>query len=182
DKAIATVDKNGKITAVAEGTVTITAKAGTIEKTCTVTVTAAPADDLSGLEALAAGTYNLTTKKITVDETAIAAVFSSQNAGDSQTKSGILITAKIDSKGANLSTKAVGTVYFKIDSGKTISFSDSETKGVALYAVGEDGTVSETAITNESTAPNYKYTLEAGTYAIKGTTSSSAKVASITVE
>ena len=182
DKAIVTVDKNGKITAVAEGTVTITAKAGTIEKTCTVTVTAAPADDLSGLAALASGTYNLTTKKIAVDGTDIAAVFSSQSAGESQTKSGILITAKIDSKGANLSTKAVGTVYFKIDSGKTISFSDSETKGVALYAVGEDGTVSETAITNESTAPSYKYTLEAGTYVIKGTSGSSAKVASITVE
>lgn len=182
DKAIATVDKNGKITAVAEGTVTITAKVGTIEKTCTVTVTAAPADDLSGLVALAAGTYNLTTKKIAVDGTDIATVFSSQSAGESQTKSGILITAKIDSKGANLSTKAVGTVYFKIDSGKTISFSDSETKGVALYTVGEDGTVSETAITNESTAPSYKYTLEAGTYVIKGTSGSSAKVASITVE
>lgn len=182
DKTIATVDKNGKITAVAEGTVKITAKAGTIEKTCTVTVTAAPADDLSGLVALAAGTYNLTKQKITVAGTDIAAVFSSQNAGVSQTKSGILITAKIDSKGANLSTKAVGTVYFKIDSEKTISFSDSETKGAALYAVNEDGTVSETAIANESTAPSYSYTLSAGTYAIKGTTSSSAKIASITVE
>lgn len=182
DKAVATVSK-GKITAVATGkaTITVTTKDGSKTATCEVTVEAAPADDLSGLVALAAGTYNLTTKKITVDETAIAVVFSSQNAGESQTKSGILITAKIDSKGANLKTNA-GTVYFKIDSTKTVSFTDSNSKGAALYAVNEDGTVSETAITNESTAPSYSYTLSAGTYAIKGTTSSSAYIASITVE
>ena len=172
DKAIATVDKNGKITAVAEGTVTITAKAGTIEKTCTVTVTAAPADDLSGLVALAAGTYSFKTG----DKN-----FSKQSAGVSQTALGITVTCTIDSNGANLKTNA-GTVYFKIDSTKKISFSDSNSKGAALYAVSEDGTVSETAITNESTAPSYSYTLSAGTYAIKGTTSSSAKIASITVE
>ncbi|WP_406033704.1 Ig domain-containing protein, partial [Treponema saccharophilum] len=183
NKAIATVDKNGKITAVAEGTVTITAKAGTIEKTCEVTVTAAPADDLSGLVALADGFYNLSTAKITVDNTEYAAVFSKNSAGNAVTQSGITITCAIDSKGANLSTKAVGKVYFKLDATKTVTFADSNSKGAAVYAVSEDGTVSETAQTNNSTTANsYSYTLSAGTYAIKGTTSSSAKIASITVE
>lgn len=183
DKAVATVSK-GKITAVAAGkaTITVTTKDGSKTATCEVTVEAAPADDLSGLEALAAGTYNLTTKKITVDETDIAAVFSSQSAGDSQTKSGILITAKIDSAGANLK-KDAGKIYIKIDSDKTVSFKDSTAKGlVKVYAVSEDGTISETETAGTASAGSYSYALSAGTYAIVGTNSSSAKIASITVE
>lgn len=39
DEAVATVDNTGKVTAVAKGTATITAKAGTKSATCTVTVT-----------------------------------------------------------------------------------------------------------------------------------------------
>ena len=50
--AVATVDANGKVHAVAEGTATITAQAGDKTATCAVTVTAAPtAIDLSKLTA-----------------------------------------------------------------------------------------------------------------------------------
>ena len=47
DESIATVDANGKVTAIAEGTVTITAKVRDMEKTCTVTVKAVHADSIS---------------------------------------------------------------------------------------------------------------------------------------
>ncbi len=183
DKAVATVSK-GKITAVATGkaTITVTTKDGSKTATCEVTVEAAAADDLSGLEALADGFYNLSTAKITVDNTEYAAVFSKNSAGNAVTQSGITVTCAIDSKGANLSTKAVGKVYFKLDATKTVTFADSNSKGAAVYAVSEDGTVSETAQTNNSTTANsYSYTLAAGTYAIAGTSGSSAKIASITV-
>ena len=66
DDTIATVDKDGKVTAVAEGTATITAKAGDQSATCAVTVSAAtPAYTLTiGAESNGGVGY---TRTITVD-------------------------------------------------------------------------------------------------------------------
>lgn len=131
--------------------------------------------------AVSEGTYNLSTKS---DNGTV--LFSSQSAGASQTENGITVTCKIDSGGANLkasdSENDYGYVKFAIESGMILTFEDSSSKGVAVYTVADDGTVSETAETNAATAPKYKYTLSVGTYMIKGTTSSSAKIASLTFE
>ncbi len=124
--------------------------------------------------AVTEGTYNLTTS---------GGLFSSQSAGASQTEKGITVTCKIDSKGANLNnSENAGYVKFAIESGMILTFADSNEKEAAVYKVADGGTVSETAETNTATAPSYKYTLAAGTYMIKGTTSSSAKIASLTFE
>ncbi len=58
--AVATVDANGKITAVALGNATITAKCGSISATCSVTVVATPAETV---------TLNQTTASLKVGET-----------------------------------------------------------------------------------------------------------------
>ena len=70
DKSVATVDNNGKVTAVAAGTATITAKAGDKSATCVVTVKASVPD---GIDQLTIDNgkltiYDLTGRKVTSTE------------------------------------------------------------------------------------------------------------------
>ena len=70
DAAVATVDNNGKVSAVAAGTATITAKAGDKEATCVVTVKASVPD---GIDQLTMDNgqwtiYDLTGRKVTSTE------------------------------------------------------------------------------------------------------------------
>ena len=70
DKSVATVDNNGKVTAVAAGTATITAKAGDKSATCVVTVKASVPDDIDQLT-MDNGQwtiYDLTGRKVTSTE------------------------------------------------------------------------------------------------------------------
>ena len=70
DKSVATVDNNGKVTAVAAGTATITAKAGDKSATCVVTVKASVPDGIDHLT-MDNGQwtiYDLTGRKVTSTE------------------------------------------------------------------------------------------------------------------
>ena len=118
-----------------------------------------------------AGTYNITSKGI----------FSSQNAGATQTVSGITVTCKIDSNGANLKTSA-GEVTFTIKSAMTLTFTDSSSKGVVITTtdgyIGTPGILTSGTIGSDGSATTV--TLGAGSYTIAGATKSSAKIASLT--
>lgn len=122
-----------------------------------------------------AGTYNLSTKK---DNGTV--IFTSQNAGATQTDktSGITVTCKIDSKGANLNTKG-GELTFTIASDMTLTFTDSASKGVVISTtdgyVGTSGTTKSGTLTSATALK-----LGAGSYTIVGATSSSAKIATLT--
>mgnify|MGYP002856922414 CR=1 FL=1 len=167
DSSVATVSK-GKITAKAVGTAIITATTtdGSFTATCSVTVEAAPAVDLSSLSAVSAGEYDLTTG---------GKVFTKQDNGQSQTHNNILITSKIDSNGANIYLKTAydGAIFFVLNSDMTVSFTYGTDKGIEIFK-----------ITNgvESTTAESGLTLSAGTYAVRGKTKSATKITKITFE
>lgn len=125
-----------------------------------------------GFVAVTVGTYNLTTK---------GDLFAKQDAGATQTVSGITVTCKIDSAGANLKTNG-GEVSFTIASAMTLKFKDSNSKGVVISTsdgyVGAEGTTSSEKLGADGV--EVSITLGAGSYRIAGATSSSAKIATLT--
>ena len=125
-----------------------------------------------GFVAVNAGTYNLSSK---------GGVFAKQDAGATQTVSGITVTCKIDSAGANLKTNG-GEVSFTIASAMTLKFKDSNSKGVVISTsdgyVGAEGTTSSEKLGADGI--EVSITLGAGSYRIAGATSSSAKIATLT--
>ena len=125
-----------------------------------------------GFVAVNAGEYNLSSK---------GGVFAKQDAGATQTVSGITVTCKIDSAGANLKTNG-GEVSFAIASAMTLKFTDSNKKGVIIstsdgYVGAEGKTTSEKL---GADGAEVSVTLGAGSYSIAGATSSSAKIATLT--
>lgn len=125
-----------------------------------------------GFVAVTVGTYNLTTK---------GDLFAKQDAGATQTVSGITVTCKIDSAGANLKTNG-GEVSFTIASAMTLKFKDSNSKGVVISTsdgyVGAEGTTTSEKLGADGA--EFSITLGAGSYRIAGATSSSAKIATLT--
>ncbi len=125
---------------------------------------------------VSAGTYNLSTKK---DYGTV--IFSKQDAGATQTVSGITVTCKIDSNGANLKTSG-GEVTFTITSSMTLAFKDSAKKGVIISTsngyIGTEGTLTSGKIGEDGNETSV--TLGAGSYTIAGATSSSAKISTLT--
>ena len=169
DANVATVSK-GTVTGKAVGTATITATTadGNFTATCVVTVTKL-AITLPET-AVSAGTVDLTTG---------GKVFTGQSAGASQTKNNVLVTSKIDSKGANIygtssgaGDPAKGGIYFKLDSTMTVSFTFNTDNGAQIFKVDANGDASSTA---ESSL-----TLNAGTYVVYGTKTSATKITAIT--
>lgn len=130
----------------------------------------------NGFVSVAAGTYNLSTKS-----TNGTVLFAKQDYPQSQKVGGITVTCKIDSAGANLKTGG-GEVQFVISSAMTLTFTDSNTKGVIISTsdgyVGAEGTTKSEKLG----ADGQKTTvvLGAGTYTMVGATSSSAKIATVT--
>ena len=103
---IATVDSTGKITAVKEGTATITAKAGEKTATCTVTVKAKGPVAVTGI------TVNPATVKLDVGKTTVLGVtITPEDAAEKGVtwKSSDETKATVDSKGC-VTAKAEGTV------------------------------------------------------------------------
>ena len=103
---IVTVDSTGKVTAVKEGTTTITAKAGEKTATCTVTVKAKGTVSVTGV------TVNPTTVKLDVGKTTVLGVtITPENATEKGVtwKSSDESKATVDAKGC-VTAKAEGTV------------------------------------------------------------------------
>lgn len=103
---IATVDSTGKVTAVKEGTTTITAKAGEKTATCTVTVKAKGTVSVTGV------TVNPATVKLDVGKTTVLGVtITPENATEKGVtwKSSDESKATVDAKGC-VTAKAEGTV------------------------------------------------------------------------
>ena len=114
DKSIATVDKNGVVKGIAEGTVTITATVGTMSATCVVTVLPA-----SGIDAITAGlNVQVDGSVITVEGIANGTEVSAYNAAGSLIGTTVASngTATIDTnltKGSIAIVK-IGTDYAKV--------------------------------------------------------------------
>lgn len=125
---------------------------------------------------VSAGTYNLSTKN-----TYGTVIFAKQDAGATQTVSGITVTCKIDSAGANLKTGG-GEVTFTISSSMTLSFTDSNKKGVIISTsngyIGTEGTLTSGKIGADGAETSVA--LGAGSYTVAGATSSSAKILTLT--
>lgn len=117
---------------------------------------------------VAAGTYNLTTKS---DYGTV--LFSKQNNGSSQTNENITVTAKIDTKGANiyLKSKYDGGIFFRLDKQMTVSFAYDTDNGVDIFKIDADG---------ESATAESSLTLAAGSYVVRGQKTSATKVKTIT--
>lgn len=193
DETIATVSSSGVVTGVKAGSAVITATAtyGTgddkLEATATVTITVGAAKAY-----VKAGKYNLTTKAkegFIVDGSE-GGKWNSQDDGNTQTHDNIIITAKIDSSGANLKNSG-GTVSFELKEAMKLTFADSNSKGTKITTTDGMITSDDTNVTvasdgkSATTAENstvVKLVLAKGSYVLRGNTGSSAKVATLTFE
>ena len=187
DESIATVElSNGiVITSVAKGAATVTCTddngnvaiiAVTVAEDGSITKKIEKDKGISALTAVGEGEYNMTTD---------GTLFVKQTAGDGVVQkskdSHFIATCSIDGNGLNL--KNSSAVYFRVESKMFLTFTDSNSKGVAIYAVTSAGTKKiETPLTNSATPNSYSYELNAGMYEIVGTTSNSARIASLKFE
>jgi len=123
-----------------------------------------------------AGAYNLTTK----DVEGYIGVWGSQNAGVSQTKDKITVTAKIDSNGANIrdNTTSYGYITFTLDKTMNFTFTEKSSNGAKIFS--ETGKVDGSEVSSgsevlnvDSTSKTKTVVLTAGTYKIYGAKSGS---------
>ncbi|MBO6217994.1 MAG: hypothetical protein J6N81_00265 [Treponema sp.] len=168
-----------KITSVAKGSATITcADSDGNAATLTVTVAAdgsltntikkAVVIDVSALTAIEEKTYNLVSGNL----------FEKQEAGILQTKSGIMVTCKIDGNGANVKQdSSSGAIYFRTEKSYMLSF-ETGSNAAAVFAVSKNGSESGTALVNKSGSVSLE--IAAGMYKIVGSASSAAKISSLT--
>ena len=142
DKSIATVDKNGKVTAVAKGTATITVKCGEVSATCTVRVENPTLSKTSMYLAKGASTTlkvsgTKQTVKWSSSDTSILTVDSNGKVKAVKTGTAKII-AKVDGKKLTCKIKVenpkISNKYVSLKKGKTATLSVSGTKQTVKWS------------------------------------------------
>ena|GEM_PF-2836341 len=186
---------DGKITALAAGSASVTVKTNDGEKTASASVTVNPVY-------VSAGKYNLSTASVegfSVDGTSGGnwASFGSVDGSGFQVHDNILITSKIDSNGANLYSDAKkGIMSFSLEramkvtfAGKNGSFAQTgkiqTENGAIISKKAENATVAENGLSatiGDDVSKSAILYLDAGDYTVIGNASSSFKLQTIVFE